>query len=208
MTTTDKSLLQQQEAENTILFGAPHSALKLNLPNVLIYTFPKALLISQFNRGPLWFRTIRARLHGLRIKVLAQCGYGVVVVGRCGTGKTFMLERALPGKVIKPYLNFLSHKPREPLDVDKLPDGICAVDEAGFYDWDKTRESFPALRGRKVVFTVQDIGQILTLGLHDLFQNRLIIVFIGTKDELHDQCRATPYFFRHSALGLKAGHIA
>lgn len=207
MTTTDNSLLQQQKTENSARLGAPRSVLKLDIPN-LFYTFPKALQAGQFNRGPLWFGAIRARLHGLRIKLLAQCGYGVVVVGRCGTGKTFMLERALPGKVIRPYHDLLTPKPREPLDVDKLPDGICAVDDAGFYDWDKTRASFPTLRGRKVVFTVQDIGQILTLGLHDLFQNRLIIVFIGTKDELHDQCRATPYFFRHSALGLKLGRLA
>lgn len=205
MTTTDNPLLQQQEAENVVRFGAPRGVLEEDHPKVF-YAFPKALYASPFNRGPLWFGAIRARLHGLRIKLLSKCGYGVVVVGRCGTGKTFMLERALPGKVVQPDRDLLNPMPREPLDTNKLPSGICVVEEAAQYDWARTRASFPTLRERKVIFTVQDIGQILTLGLHDLYRNRLVIVFIGTKDELHHQCRATPYFFRQSALGLKFGH--
>lgn len=128
------------------------------------------------------------------------------MVGRCGTGKTFMLERALPGKIVQTDRDHFKPMAREPLDANKLPRGICVVDEAAHYDWAMTRTSFHTLRERKVVFSVQDIGQILTLGLHDLYRNLLAIVFIGTKDELHDQCRATPYFFRHSALGLKFGH--
>lgn len=169
------------------------------------YPFRKAILAKRFNRGkrPLWFEKIRAHLLGQRIKLLVHCGFGVVIVGGPGAGKTFILESAMPGKIVQPERNLFSRTPRQPLDVAQLPNGICAVDESAKYDWEKTRASFPSLRERKVVLTVQSVGQILELGLNHLFANRLLIVFIGTRDELREECRKMPFFFSQSALGLK-----
>lgn len=171
-------------------------------PGVL-YQCRKAILMSSHSRKrPSWFETIRAYLNGLRIRSLARQGYGVVVVGPCNTGKTFMLGKAFPGKVVQPDRQLMDAAHRPPLDVTTLPDGLCAVDEVSYYDWQKTRPSFPDLRERKVVFAVQSVGKVLDAGLADLFQERLQIVFLGTRDQLREQCRLTPLLFQRTVLGL------
>lgn len=63
----------------------------------------------------------RAYFEGLRVRLLLACGFGVVVVGGCGSGKTFLLERALPGRVIRPENSMLLRQGiKQPLP-DKLP---------------------------------------------------------------------------------------
>jgi len=126
---------------------------------------------------------IRAFLHGLRIKFLLTCGYGVVVVGRCRSGKTFLLERALPGRVIGPDMAVVLAGRHDTFDMKKMPEGMFAVDEANYFESSDLQSSFPALRARKVVFTVQALTLLARLKLDVLFEQRLAIVYLGSREE-------------------------
>lgn len=164
-----------------------------------------ALVARRFSprTSPLWFERVRYHLHALRIRLFARWGYVVVVVGRCGSGKTVLLEKALPGRIVSPDIDLLSRTPRKPLDEASLPAGLFGVDEAAKYDWAHTRKVFPGLSERKAVFTVQSVGQIFDLGLDQVFRGRLLVYFLGSRDELREQCRMTPFSLSGSVLRMK-----
>lgn len=44
-----------------------------------------------------------------------------------------------------------------------------------------------ALRSRRVLFTAQSLGILQELKLHDLFEERLVVVFLGSKTEFKQQ---------------------
>lgn len=130
----------------------------------------------------------RAYFEGLRVRLLLACGFGVVVVGGCGSGKTFLLERALPGRVIRPENSMLLRQGiKQPLP-DKLPVEAFALDEPMAYEPDAIRKAIPVLRGKRVAFAVQSLSHFEQLGLFELFEERLVVVFVGSKEDWKIQC--------------------
>lgn len=130
--------------------------------------------------GQLRREALRAYLHGLRIRLLLLCGYGVIVVGPARSGKTFLLDRTLPGQVVCPDMKaLLSTGKPVPFDMAKVPEGMFAIDEPqGFDDW-SLRRAFPSLRSRRVAVTVQSLQLLRRLRLDELFEQRFVIVYLG-----------------------------
>jgi hypothetical protein len=157
--------------------------------SAIIRHLGKPIVVRRFNPSRRRSESIRAYLLGLRIKLLVRCGFGVVVVGRCGYGKSHLLEKTLPNRVITPDRSLLQTGKKERLDLSKVPHGMFAVDDAMAFDWSNSLEDFPALRGRKVVFTMQSIDGIVKTGLDVLFGERLLIVYIGTLEAFRQECR-------------------
>lgn len=132
----------------------------------------------------------RAFLHGLRIKILLMCGYGVVIVGRCRSGKTYLLERALPGRVFGPDRAAVLAGKLGCFNIGSAPKGMFAVDEPTYFKPSDLHSCFPALRKRKVVFAVQALTHLTRLKLEELFAQRLKIVYLGSREEfLHERAR-------------------
>lgn len=129
------------------------------------------------------YEALRTFLLGLRIKLLLLRGYGVVVVGHTGTGKTYLLEKALPGRVVGPSWDVVLAGKRGAFDLAKMPEGMFAIDEPTYFELSDLLRAYPALRRRRVVFAVQALTNLALLKLDELFENRLVIVYLGTRDE-------------------------
>lgn len=126
---------------------------------------------------------LRAYMHGLRIRFLLACGFGVVVIGKARSGKTFMLSRALPRNVIEPDRALELWKNLPPFPAGQLPDGQFAVEEPQAFQPGTVESAFDVLRGKRVAFSVQSIELMHRLRLDALFGERLTVVFLGTRKE-------------------------
>ncbi|EDL4521524.1 hypothetical protein CTQ51_13485 [Salmonella enterica subsp. enterica serovar Infantis] len=126
---------------------------------------------------------LRAYMHGLRIRFLLACGFGVVVIGEARSGKTFMLSRALPGNVIAPDRALVLQNTLPPFPAGRLPDGQFAVEEPQAFQPGTVERAFDVLRGKRVAFSVQSIELMHRLRLDALFGERLAVVFLGTRNE-------------------------
>lgn len=134
----------------------------------------------------------RVYIQGLRLKFLLSCGFGVVLVGRCASGKSFMLEKALPGRVVVPDREAILSGRLGAFDMAKMPNGMFALDESVYFDRSDLLRAFPELRERQVVFAMQALGHTTLLNLGTLFEGRLAIIYLGNRDEfLREQNQST-----------------
>lgn len=141
--------------------------------------------VARFKPGSFPGReALRARLLGLHVKLLLLLGRGVVVVGRTGSGKNYLLDRTLPGRVIAPDRRTVIAGQRPALDMQAIPqDGMFAIDEPTYFDENSLADAFESLKKRKVVFTVQQLAMVHTLNLTELFKDRLHIIYLGSQKE-------------------------
>lgn len=150
--------------------------------------------VARFNRSQYPVReAVRSTLLGIYIKTLLLCGRGVVVVGQCRSGKSYLLSKTLPGRILSPDRSALLAGQRSLFDTDALPAGMFAVDESSYFEVESLAASFELLEKRKVVFSVQQLEMIHTLKLHELFKDRLNIIYLGSKKEyLTERSRPLP----------------
>ncbi|MGG5276269.1 hypothetical protein [Pseudomonas syringae pv. coryli] len=150
------------------------------------------LCVSPFkpSRTSVMFESIRARLLGLYVKWHLHQGRGVVVVGQCGAGKTFLLSRAFPGRVVSPDMPSILAGRRTAFELRAMPSGMFAVDESSYFEATTFRNAFEGLKLRKVAFAVQHVSHIRSLKLHELFKDRLRIVFLGSRNDFLLQASA------------------
>ncbi|MPQ71445.1 hypothetical protein [Pseudomonas sp. MWU12-2323] len=125
----------------------------------------------------------RVYVQGLRLKFLLSCGFGVVMVGRCASGKSVMLEKALPGRVVTPDREAILSGKLGAFDMTKMPAGMFALDESIYFDRTDLVRAFPELRKRQVVFAMQALGHTALVNLGALFEGRLAIIYLGNPDE-------------------------
>ena len=125
----------------------------------------------------------RVYIQGLRLKFLLGCGFGVVMVGRCASGKSVMLEKALPGRVVVPDREAILSGRLGAFDMAKMPNGMFALDESIYFDRFDLFRAFPELQKRQVVFAMQALGHTTLVNLGTLFEGRLAIIYLGNPDE-------------------------
>lgn len=153
--------------------------------NGVLDLFNKTTIIKPFQpNGRMKREKLRAFLEGLRIRYLLGRGYGVVIMGAPRTGKTFLLERTFPGRIVCPdiQLRHISGN-EEPFRIEKVPAGMFAIDEAQLFEQHTFKKAFPDLRTRKVAFAVQSFRMFDHLDLGGLFGDRVVIIFLGDRDQ-------------------------
>lgn len=115
------------------------------------------------------------------------------MIGRCRTGKSYLLGNTAGLKVLKPDLGMTLQGHRPAMDYQNLPSGYLAIDEPNHFNWADRSKIFEVLRGRKVVFTAQSLSILTELQLHVLFENRLKVIFLGSKGDFQREFRGTSF---------------
>lgn len=135
-----------------------------------------------------WLARARARLIGARLSQAMRRGWVVVLVGRCGTGKTALLELATPGQVIDKSSLFQRNveAQRPQLTLAEIPGEPFSIDEPTALDEVSLRLVFEALRGRGFAVAFQARGHVRHLGLEQELneQHRCLWVELGPQDTL------------------------
>lgn len=160
------------------------------LKPMAVRVFGKTHFVRQFKpQNKVKREALRAYVQGLRIRFLLACGFGVVVIGACRSGKTFMLSRAFPGRVVAPDHKLVIQGVRPPFPSGDLPGSPFAVEEPQAFQAGTIQNAFGVLRGKRVVFSVQSIDTMQGLQLDTLFDERLVVVFLGTRADWEKEQR-------------------
>lgn len=127
----------------------------------------------------LWLARLRAWWLALLIRAALRLGMRALVVGRARTGKSFVLERAFPGRVVDGAAEFRRGGiASTPIDESRLPDGPFAIEELPGFNVDQLETFLPALRKRTFAMSLQHLGDIRLLGLEPLFAGRRTLILL------------------------------
>lgn len=98
-----------------------------------------------------------ARLISVGVRAALGSGYVVVIEGAPATGKSFILEAALPGRVIgtKASLQLRMHEGRPELRSADIPQGSFGVDEFQAFDQKSVVETLSSIGGRSFALALQ-----------------------------------------------------
>lgn len=126
---------------------------------------------------------LRARAIGVVIRCLVLMGFRVLVVGVARCGKSYLLERSFPGKVIDGGAAVRGGKAHStPFDFAKVPHGMFAIEEAQCLNQDDLMASLESLNHRRFAISIQRLQDVSRLGLDVLFDGRRTVMFhLGTQ---------------------------
>lgn len=119
-------------------------------------------------------RMVHANNIALCLRAAMLFGFVIVIIGRARTGKTLILNRITPGKVVC-KLDQLINSPvavRPTLSVSELPKGIFSIDEMALYEPSSLKKTISNLADRSFALSIQHPSDILELGLDEILANR------------------------------------
>ncbi|TDB47918.1 hypothetical protein [Photorhabdus luminescens] len=106
------------------------------------------------------FEDLRAFWLSLRIKLLEEFGYQVVIVGRCLSGKSYLFKQTFPGRIV----STIGERPLSTIDqpvkfelFGGYRNGLIAVDETEYFDEKSLHDEIFNLKRRGIVFAVQHV---------------------------------------------------
>lgn len=129
-------------------------------------TRPKVIRVGTYDprRHPRLARA-GAWMIGRFLRAAMKRGWVIVMIGPTRTGKTFMLERATPGKVINKKSLALNSAGPAAFDLSEVPSGLFSIDEPTVFDRGSLLGGIETLRGRGFAITFQQSRMIDELGL-------------------------------------------
>jgi hypothetical protein len=133
--------------------------------------------------GGYWPRSVpilanaRAWAVALMLRLPMWCGRVVVVVGPCRSGKSVLLERATPGKVITQTVETLQPHPRS-FDLFEIPNSAFSIDEPMMFERRSLLSGLEALRGRGFALAIQNVDHLEMSGISDELLNYHDCIFI------------------------------
>lgn len=89
------------------------------------------------------------------LRLLLAFGFVVFLVGRCRSGKTYLAERATPGKVVDGSLGWKHPGGAMPLNPALLPQGAFTLDELTGFNREDLRNAVGFLAKRSFIGAVQ-----------------------------------------------------
>ncbi|MGB3251666.1 hypothetical protein [Buttiauxella gaviniae] len=125
---------------------------------------------------------VRAWLWSLFIRTAMLLGYDVCLVGDTGTGKTYLLKRILPGRIISahPLLQANDWQAPVPFSIDGIKRGPVGIDETVYFDHKTLVQNSENLKKRGFVYTAQKLIDAEQLA-GKLLTRRVLIVFLGSR---------------------------
>jgi hypothetical protein len=125
----------------------------------------------------------RAWIIGALLRVPMRFGRVVILVGPCRSGKSFILERATPNRIIDKSALLRHSYPVAPpaFDLNDVPPTAFSIDETMAFDADSLRAGLQSLRGRGFAITFQAASHIDRMGLTDELakKHRCIVLKLG-----------------------------
>lgn len=129
---------------------------------------------SPFKSGNTLFNRFKASMIAFGVRIALSLGYVVILVGFARSGKSYILERATPGKIIDKKREVLSSGrfSRQELKLDEVPNGSFSVDEIQLFDANSLLSTLRALSNRTYLIAVQSSDVSQEMGLDQLFATR------------------------------------
>ncbi|MEG2430989.1 MAG: hypothetical protein RSA84_00200 [Acinetobacter sp.] len=122
----------------------------------------------------------RARYWALIIRWALRFGYTVCLIGSTGTGKSYLIERTLPGRIIDARLLLVKndwHGP-VPFSLRGAKPGPVGIDESSSFSEETLRQNAENLKERGVVYTAQRIDKAAKVAAN-LPNRRVLLIMIG-----------------------------
>ncbi|MFM0174756.1 hypothetical protein PQR33_36125 [Paraburkholderia sediminicola] len=118
---------------------------------------------------------------GKFMRAAMKRGWVIVMIGPSGTGKTFMLERTIPGKIIDKSALAMKGADKVAFDLSEVPADRFAIDEPMVFDGASLRAGIATLRGRGFAMAFQQSRTIDILGLTEelLTHHKCIALFVN-----------------------------
>lgn len=122
----------------------------------------------------------RAKLWSAVIRLFMLAGYTVCLTGSARTGKSYLLNKLLPGQVIDAQPQLIANKWKAPVpfSIHGVKPGPIGLDESSYFSPETLRDNAAILLRRKVVYTAQNIDSAVDIAAN-LRCRKLLIVFIG-----------------------------
>ncbi|OJW46239.1 MAG: hypothetical protein BGO63_03985 [Candidatus Accumulibacter sp. 66-26] len=124
---------------------------------------------------------LRAHALGLVLKGVCRLGFPVLIVGGPRSGKTVLLERTCPGKVLNTRARFMANGYRQvPIELGPESKAVIAVDDGEMLLSGWARTAALTLRKRHVLYAFQRIENAFLAGIPELYPGRrLLLVSLG-----------------------------
>lgn len=114
----------------------------------------------------------------LLLNLALHLGVVVVVIGPCRSGKTYLLQQVLPGKIIDRSEHWRESGERPFFNLTKLPEGHFAVDEVSAFEPRSLFDGVLALaqNGRRFALAAQHISQLDEANIGRALMGRRVLV--------------------------------
>ncbi len=124
---------------------------------------------------------VRAWAIALILRLMLRLGFAVILVGAARSGKTFLLTRTTPGRIIDES-DYWKRSTKPPsFDVACLPASPFAIDEAMAFESDSLAAGIGQLKDRGFVVAVQQMGDLSRSGIAAaLAGKRLMVIQLQT----------------------------
>lgn len=96
----------------------------------------------------------------------------VVLIGRAGTGKTYLMERTTPNKIVDGFCEVS----RPAFDLSAVPEGLFSIDEAASFDCNSLRDGIGQLDKRGFIISMQSASDLDELGIREVLSDRRVLV--------------------------------
>lgn len=116
-----------------------------------------------------WRSPLKAYVIAMVVRLALRLGCIVVIIGRCGIGKTMILERAMPHRIINRkedvFASYETHQQGPSLRNCLLPIGHFAVDEFVQLDQRTLLQDLDELDSRQFAITIQSRTDLDKIGV-------------------------------------------
>lgn len=122
---------------------------------------------------------IRAWLTSLWLRFMLARGFIVFLVGRCRTGKSYLVGHLTPGRVLDGSKAWSERHGQLRFDPANVPAGVFAIDEAIAFERRSMLSGLRQLANRSFVLTAPSVGNLDALGVGALLQSlgrRILVV--------------------------------
>ncbi len=122
----------------------------------------------------------RAKFWGAVIRLFMQAGYTVCLTGYARTGKSYLLNKLMPGQVIDARPQVIANKWKAPVpfSIHSVKPGLVGLDETSYFSPETLRDNADKLLRRKIVYTAQSIDSAVDIAAN-LRCRKLLIIYIG-----------------------------
>lgn len=153
--------------------GNEHLGRRPNQPFVLSVGqgfWPRRWRAVALARSWLIARFVRAALNRNRV---------ILLIGETGSGKTLLLERATPGRIIDHSQSVLNAGIKGAVNVAEIPHGPFSIDETMCHDAASVLRALEVSRGRGFALSLQDVQHIKLMGLSQELSRNHRCVFVN-----------------------------
>lgn len=115
---------------------------------------------------------VRVRALALLLRLMLAGGYVVFLIGKCCSGKSFLLQHIAPGNIIDGKIEPLRSGRYTEFQAMGVGKGIIAIDEVQGFEKASLVDGVQSLSGRSLIFASQTIGDVERIGLCSMLHAR------------------------------------